>query len=94
MENLNFTILFYNHIFFNCYIYTSYKLYNPRNTKSNFIFNYLFQHLFSDPQITFRTILLSAEYHNFRCNIRVLKPSNIQKVTMEKNEDEIVIYFK
>lgn len=52
MENLNFTILFYHNIFFNCYIYTSYKLYNPRNTKIIFIFNYLFQQLFSDPQIT------------------------------------------
>lgn len=66
MENLNFTILFYHNIFFNCYIYTSYKLYNPRNTKSNFIFSYLFQHLFSDPQIT---IFLRFEQYYYLPNI-------------------------
>lgn len=67
MENLDFTILFYKSIFFNCYIYTRYKLYNPRDTKSIFISNYCsFQHLCSDPQIT---IFLRFEQYCYLQNI-------------------------
>lgn len=39
MENLDFKILFYHNIFFNCYIYTSYKLYNLWYSESILIFN-------------------------------------------------------